>query len=405
MASVRLCAPEPFLCPPEATLKQALGRLGGARFVLILDPERRLLGSLTDGVVRRALLRGGRLEDAVVQWMHREVITAPLEAPQAQAAALKRVETRLGTGYEHWLPLLDSSGRVVSVLIQAPVPVPPLRDVVLMAGGMGRRLGDLTRHVPKPLLSVAGQPLLGQWLDKLETELYVRHLYIAVRYRADQIRAYLKDRLAGRLEDRAHRDTPPDPAPALDPAPTPESPLTRRPPCQPILLHEEVSLGTAGALGCLRAYDLPVLVLNADILTQLHLESLCHFHDQRGHDLTIAASSYRLTCPYGVLSCDASGRFRALEEKPTLSHLVAAGLYVFRGDRLRSYCHGQALEMPELINRFAADGASIGLFPLYEYWRDIGRPEDLDSARRDYRGDYQLDPPEESSRRTLSCGP
>ena len=92
----RLCAPEPFLCPQEATLKQALGRLGGARFVLILDPERRLLGSLTDGVVRRALLRGGRLEDPVVQWMHREVITAPLEAPQAQAAALKQVENTPG---------------------------------------------------------------------------------------------------------------------------------------------------------------------------------------------------------------------------------------------------------------------------------------------------------------------
>ena len=102
---------------------------------------------------------------------------------------------------------------MVSVLIQAPVPVPPLRDVVLMAGGMGRRLGVLTRHMPKPLLSVAGQPLLGQWLDKLETELHVRHLYIAVRYRADQIRAYLEDRLADRLEDRANRHTPPGSGP------------------------------------------------------------------------------------------------------------------------------------------------------------------------------------------------
>lgn len=337
-----------YCCGPDATIAEVLRRINATAFLfqVVVDAHDKPVGTVTDGDIRRALVRGESLEAAVERCMF----------PRPQIAAesdMDRARAKLAAARISFLPLVDGAGRIAAFLVDRPQRR-KMPAALVMAGGFGKRLGERTKERPKPLLEVAGRPILDHLLGKLE-EAGVRDVYISVHYRADQIRAFVAAR---------------DNAAAIE------------------LVEEPVKLGTAGAVSLLgERSEGPLFVLNGDVLTRADLRSMVEFHEAHGHDLTIAIARYDVTLPYGVVQFDDAGEFRSVDEKPTLTFNVSAGIYLLSA-QVRGFVEPEIeTDMPLVINRAREMGLKVGVFPVYEYWRDIGRPDDLRAANNDHAED------------------
>lgn len=335
-------------CEPETAVREAVRQLDQSPYLfqIIVDPDRRLIGTLTDGDVRRAMLRGVDLDAPVRAAMN----TAPVSGRAGEDDA--NLEKLGGLGLaEPFLPILDQDGAVCEILIAAAAPEIGMHALV-MAGGPGRRLGERTRTVPKPLLPVGGKPILEHVLTRLENA-GIADITISVHYLAEQIEDFL-----ARREGSA----------------------------RVIALREDRPLGTAGALG--QIPDLPsntnVLVVNGDIVTQVDFAAMRDFHDRHGYDGTIAVIRHDTNIQFGVVRHGDDGVFERIDEKPVLSHFVAAGVYLLSPAFSGLIAQDRAMDMNELLNLGREVGLRIGLFPIHEYWIDVGRPDDLDRAVQDH---------------------
>ncbi len=328
-----------LLCGPETTIHDALARLNNDRshvFQIVVDGERRVIGAVTDGDVRRAMLRGVNLEDRVVACMN----GAPIVGTASDNAANRTKLRKAG-----FLPIVDGDGRLQQVWIQAVAPL--ASRALVMAGGFGTRLGTRTRDVPKPLLPVGERPILDRLLSQLEDG-GVAAITIAVHYRADQVEGFVAAR-----DNRAEID----------------------------FIREPEPLGTAGALTLMPdAAEETTIVVNGDVVSQVDFARFRTFHGEHDHDGTIAVSRYNVHIPFGVLRLGDDGMFSGIEEKPTNSYFVAAGIYMLSPEFVRLTPRGRPVDMPELLEAGRREGLQLGLFPLHEYWRDIGQPDDLAMA-------------------------
>lgn len=339
----------PYLCLPETSIREALARLDAVSGLcqLVVQPEGLLVGTVTDGDVRRALLQGATLDDPVSRCMHRDFLAGRVDEPAENRRLLIAGERAID-----FLPILDAEGALVDMLVRSASDL-SIRHALVMAGGFGRRLGDRTKTTPKPLLPVGGKPILDRVLCALE-ESGVPRVSIAIHYLAEQIEQFV----AGR-DNRAEID----------------------------LLHETEPLGTAGALGLLPdTAGGPLLVVNGDVLTGVDFPAVETFHRRHGLDATIAVTRHETEIPYGVVRFDEDGLFERVEEKPTVSHFVAAGVYYLAPEFLSLIKRGQRLDMPDLLNMGKKIGLRIGVFPIHEYWADVGRPEDLAQADATHNG-------------------
>lgn len=334
-----------YVTPPGASIGEVLIRLNATEhlFQLVIDGEGRLIGTVTDGDVRRALLRGATMDDPIKDCMHRDFLAkragARDEAANASPASGRTVP---------FVPLLDTGGRVLRVIIPSAEPAERVRALI-MAGGFGRRLGERTRETPKPLLPVGGRPILDHVIEGLEAD-GVDTVFVAVHYRADQIRAFL----AGRPSKARIQ-----------------------------VLEETEPLGTAGALGLLPDSGAgPVLVVNGDVITRASFSALRDFHARHGLDATVGVTRYDIDVPFGVIRFGEDGLFAGIDEKPRVSNFVAAGVYYLTPEFTALVPGRGAIDMPELLNLGRTLGLRIGLFPIHEYWTDVGRPADLDAADR-----------------------
>ncbi len=339
---------EDYLSRDDATIRLALGRLNATEhlFQLVVDDQSRLIGTVTDGDIRRALLHDINLDRPVVDCMFRDFVAGRFGDEASNTRLLKH-----GAKAIRFLPVIDESRGVREVLMNAADDGAAAIDLALvMAGGRGSRLGSRTRTVPKPLVSVGGKPMLEHVLERLETA-GVSEIFVSTHYLADQIEQFCTERRGGA---RLH------------------------------LLRERERGGTAGAVGLLPAQaEGNVIVINADVLTAIDLRAFVDFHDSRGHDVSIAVAHHVVQIPYGVVRADADGRFQGVDEKPSMRHFVAAGIYVI-GPRLRALVPaGRPIDMPDLLNLGRTAGLKIGVFPIHEYWRDVGRPDDLVAAETD----------------------
>jgi len=263
---------------------------------------------------------------------------------------------RLVGGLIAFLPVVDSANVVREILVETGEPRTTLTALV-MAGGMGTRLGERTRTTPKPLLPIGEKPILGHVLERLE-EAGIMDIYIAVHYLAEQIETFVASR-----NSRAKLH----------------------------LIREAQPLGTAGALGKLDStHDGPVLVMNSDVLTRINIHALLTFHHRHGYDGTIAVARYETRIPFGIVRHNEEGLFSEIEEKPQISHFVAAGIYCLSPEFTALVPPDKPMDMPELLNLGRGIGLRIGLFPIHEYWQDIGCPADLavaDEKHKKDRGD------------------
>jgi len=340
------------LVSPEATLREALAQLGRCRqhILLVVGPSHRLLGTLTDGDFRRAILDAVPLESAVANIMNRAPRTVGPEVARAGALAVMQNSAIQA------LPVVADNGAIVGLLrledmIQAEARRP--NWALVLAGGLGQRLRPLTETLPKPMLPVGGRPILETILEELSGH-GLCNVFLSVNYKAEIIKGHFGD--GSRFGMRIR------------------------------YLEEREQLGTAGPLGLLPT-DLqePLLVMNGDLLTKVHFGRLLDYHVSQGADITVGVRPYEVEIPFGVVECE-NNRIRSIAEKPVQNFLVSAGIYVIGRHVVAQVPSGQPKSMPDLLREvIAASGAVIG-FPIHEYWVDVGRHHELTRASEEYDG-------------------
>jgi dTDP-glucose pyrophosphorylase/CBS domain-containing protein len=330
----------------------AIDRSGRISLALLVDQDRQLINTISDGDVRRGLLAGTRLTDPVSDLLpikartpHPEPVTAPAGTDRATLLALMQEHS------VRQLPLLDRKNRVVDIVILTdflPQAIRPLHAVV-MAGGQGLRLRPLTDELPKPMLPVGGRPLIEHIVAQLR-DTGIEHIDIATYYQAEKIRSHLGDGGAFGVSIN--------------------------------YVQEKTPLGTGGALGLLQRPANPVLVINGDILTDIDFRTMFLYHQDHGADLTVAVRRYEMRVPYGVIECDGPV-VQVLQEKPELTFFVNAGIYLLEPTIYDLVTPQQPLNMTELIARVLNAGRLVVSFPICEYWLDIGQHEHYRQAQLD----------------------
>lgn len=320
------------------------------QIALVLDDAGRLLGTLTDGDIRRAVLNG-RVNSRVREIMNRHPMTASADATREHLLAVMRQHT-----YHH-LPLIDATGLVVGLAsLDELVGVMPRENwVVLMAGGLGKRLRPLTENCPKPMLNVGGRPILETIIEAFAEQGY-RRFYLSVNFKAEQIMDHFQDGAKWGVEIR--------------------------------YLHEDVELGTAGALSLLPELPKePMLVMNGDLLTKLNIEALLKFHAAHGAAATMAVRAHEYQVPFGVVHMD-EFNIRSIVEKPSHSYYVNAGIYALSPAALEFIPKNQFFDMPSLYQKLIEHERVVKAYPMKEYWLDIGRLHDFERAQEDYRVEF-----------------
>jgi len=320
--------------------------------VLVIDDERHLIATVTDGDVRRAILAGIDLDLSVSELLKQRDPTfnsGPVTAPDGTPA-----ESLLHLMTENTLrhiPLVDEEGRVVNIALLSELVKEyelPLRAIV-MAGGFGTRLRPLTDDLPKPMLPLGSQPLLEMIVEQLRGA-GIRQVNVATHYKSEMIAEHFKDGQDFGVDIR--------------------------------YVKEDQPLGTAGALSLLEESDEPLLVINGDILTRVDFRAMLQFHREHEADLTIAVRQYEFRVPYGVIETDGVA-VTGISEKPLVKQFINAGIYLLNPAIMRLIPNGQHYDIPELIERLLLEGRPIVCFPIREYWLDIGKSDHYDQARTD----------------------
>ena len=333
----------------SATLKEAIRVIddGHAQIAFVVDENQLLIGTITDGDIRRALLRGESLDTPVEKIMFRRFRALPAGATEEEALALMRRETL------HQIPAIDEQGRVVRLFLLEELIKSKKRPnpVVIMAGGEGKRLGSLTENCPKPMLRVGGKPLLEIILEQC-IDAGFQHFYLSVNYLKEQIQDHFGDGAGWHVR--------------ID------------------YLEETQPLGTGGALSLLLQEPTePLLVLNGDVLTRVDYSRLLRFHDEHQAMATMCVREHTTQVPYGVVSIDDSNVV-SLEEKPVLSHYVNAGIYLINPALLGLVPQDRFFDMPTLFEKAIQLQHRVSAFPIHEYWLDVGHPETLERAHGEW---------------------
>lgn len=338
------------LISPEKRLQEAIQLLdsGGMGVLLVVDKTGKLLGILTDGDVRRAILRGGDLDKPVGTVSNCDPLVhyGPISA--SEALPLMNKGRRFLVNH---LPILDNQGRPVDLILRSdlnPDDFLPLTAVV-MAGGLGKRLRPLTEELPKSMLPVGGRPLLEKIIEQLH-QAGIHRVNLATHYKAEMISQHFGD---GRNFD-----------------------------VEITYVREDEPLGTAGALSLIKESDEPLLVINGDILTKVDFRAMLDFHRESSANMTVAVRQYEFRIPYGVIEIEGDS-VKGISEKPVIRHFINAGIYLLNPEVCRLIPNRQSYCMPDLIGRLIAEGKRVVGFPIREYWLDIGHPEDYEKALAD----------------------
>jgi dTDP-glucose pyrophosphorylase len=344
--------------PPSATLIDAVSAIESTtkRLAVVLSKDNYVLGTLTDGDIRRHLLRGNNLEVCVKDVMNTSPITASVNSSDS---FLQKI---LITNNIRSIPLIDKKMKYIRTLHEVELDVDNLTIsyeknfdlAVIMAGGEGKRLMPLTENLPKPMIDINGIPVLETQIRSLYN-MGIKKIYISVNYLNEVIKNYFGDGKKLGVEI--------------------------------FYLQESKKLGTAGALSLLPHLDKKqsILVINGDILTTSNFVNLFHFHQEQESSITIGAIDYHIEIPYGVIEFN-NARVESIKEKPSQHFFCNAGIYAVSNKLLSKIPSNVFFNMTDLIESCLREGDEVHVFPVHEYWSDIGTIEDLDKAREDFKG-------------------
>lgn len=337
-----------ILIKPEQSIRDALRLIDSSslRIALVVDAELHLLGVVTDGDVRRGLLRNLSIDSPVNLVMSTKPLVASIGSSRRDLVKYMQREQLLA------VPLIDGDKVAGLEILQRGGQYSKYQNpVFLMAGGFGTRLRPLTDSCPKPLLKVGDKPLLEIVLTSFINAGFV-NFYISTHYLPEMIREYFGDGSKWNVKIS--------------------------------YVHEDAPLGTGGALGLLPQDipDLPIFVMNGDLLTNVDFEKVLEFHNSNNAVATMCVRDYEFQVPFGVINCEAN-RIISMVEKPVQRFFVNTGIYILNSSVRRFIGKNVHLDMPELLEKLIAQQYNILRFPIRDYWLDIGRIEDYQRAQID----------------------
>lgn len=338
-----------ILLSPKQTIRDALSMIDSesSRIALVVDPARKLLGTITDGDIRRGLLKNLSMQDSVDNLMNTSPkIASPLDSKK-ELALLMEQQGILA------IPLVNHDGIVVGLEMLHPHIEQKLLNnpVFLMAGGFGTRLKPLTDQCPKPLLKVGDKPILEITLLNFVNAGFT-NFYISTHYMPEKIQNHFTDGSKWNTNIK--------------------------------YVHEKKPLGTGGALGLLPKDipELPLIMMNADILTNINYQNLLDFHNSSEADVTMCVREYQHQIPYGVITGEGN-KIISMVEKPIQKFYINAGIYVVSPEIIKSVKKNTRVDMPTLLEQKITENKKILMFPIHEYWLDIGRIDDFKQAQAD----------------------
>jgi dTDP-glucose pyrophosphorylase len=344
---------ETLLLDPSVSLLRAMEAINENSYhmVLIVDGKRKLLGVLSDGDIRRWILKKGSLDAKVDTVMNTRPLFCDLLTSKEEAAEIMKEKLF------DMLPVLDSNGILKGLhfshesdSINTDKVLPASVGVVIMAGGTGSRLAPYTTVLPKPLIPVAGVPIIERIINKFR-EFKSQDFYVSVNYKFALIKAYLD------LESREYNIS---------------------------YLEEKMPLGTGGSLGLLnKKLSIPFFVTNCDILVEANYCDIYDFHNTNKYDITVVAAINNYTVPYGVVELNESQNLSVINEKPHFTKLVNTGMYVVSPSVLKLIPPDTFFHITELIETCIASGGVVGVYPVPENsWMDMGQIDEMSEMEK-----------------------
>ncbi|MDY2763062.1 nucleotidyltransferase family protein [Campylobacter sp.] len=338
----------------NASIKEALEVIdkGAIKVAVVLSDDGLLLGMLSDGDIRRALLKGMSLDDSIAGIINKHPVVANINDTKERILELAN-EKKL-----HQIPII-SNGKLIGIqdIREFLAPKNKPNKVILMVGGLGTRLRPLTNDVPKPMLDVGNKPILHTIVENFAKYGYT-DIIMCVNYKSEIIKEYFGngDKFGVKIE----------------------------------YVLESKRMGTAGALSLLqkRPKD-DFFVMNGDLLTNVNFEYLHEYHKDSNALASICIRKYEMQVPYGVVNVRAN-KVTSIEEKPTQSFFVSAGIYMFSPIVLDFIPKGVFYDMPTLFSELLKHDFPIHPFPIREYWLDIGRMDEYRRANDEYEGVFGL---------------
>ncbi len=328
--------------PHDATLRQAILSLNntGAQIVLVISTNGSLVGTLTDGDIRRGMLRGEGLDSPVASIVKRDPLVVPSGMSRESALQLMKVNAFTS------IPVVDETRKVVGIHYLNDLILPSERPnkMVIMAGGQGVRLLPHTERCPKPLLPVNGKPMLEHIILRAKED-GIHHFILAIHYLGHMIQDYFGDGSQWQVQIQ--------------------------------YLNEEKPLGTAGAISLLNENtDIPILVSNGDVMSDINYGEFLDFHMK--HENVMATMAVRLhewEHPYGVVHTNGIDII-GFEEKPIARNHINAGVYVLEPEALNLLIENEYCDMPTLFSRLSDNNLRTIVYPMHELWMDVGHEED-----------------------------
>ena len=323
---------------PGETVRDAMKQInslsGKSMTLFVVEDGNRIIGSITDGDIRRSLIDGGALEDTVVKVMNKDFLFAT-ENDLAEKIAEGRAK------HIELLPLMENGVLKEIIDLRVTRTCLPL-EAVLMAGGRGERLRPLTDDLPKPLLPVAGKPIIEHNVEELEA-CGIKKIYVTVNYLADMIRDYFESR-KGRASVKC--------------------------------VAEPKRLGTFGSLAYVEGIaSKDIIVMNSDLLTKIDFEEMYLHHKKSGADFTIGGVPYTVSVPFAIMRMKGD-QVKSLEEKPTYNYFANGGVYILKSELLSRIAKGEYLDAPDFIMSLIHDGLKVSSYHINGTWVDIGSPDD-----------------------------
>ena len=328
---------------------------GGLQIALVVDKKGKLLGTVTDSDIRRALIKHLGMDCLVEEIMNNSPTTA-LSSDSSDSIMSKMKSRNL-----LHMPIIDENGILVGLETMRNLTFEKKYEnpVFLMAGGLGTRLHPLTEDIPKPLLDVGNRPILETILVRI-IKAGFQNFFISTHYKAEKIKEYFGDGSAWGVKIE--------------------------------YVDEENPLGTAGSIGLLpkNLPKLPILMMNGDVLTKVNFRHLMSFHAEQKGIATMCIREYDVQIPFGVVNIDKQ-QAKSIVEKPIEKFFVNAGIYVLEPELVKAVNPNTPIDMPNLLEKHIKKGKSVSIFPIHEYWLDVGHLKEYESAHESFSNGFTLD--------------
>lgn len=329
------------------TALEKLNDLGNYLTLFVLDHEKKLVGTVTDGDIRRAILKGHSIEEKIEGVMN--VNYSFLQKNYNEIEQLQKIREK----NIKLIPIVDDAGKILRLInlerIKSILPI----DAVIMAGGEGRRLRPLTDELPKPLLPVGAKPILEYNIDRIR-DYGIDNCYITIKYLGNKIKEHFGDGNQKSIKIKYVEEA-------------------------------EFPLGTIGSVRLIEKFDHDtILVMNSDLLTNIDFEDFYLEFIKSNADMAVATIPYLVKIPYAVLETD-QHFITGFKEKPTYTYFSNAGIYLLKKEMIQIIPKNSYYNATDLMDTLISAGKKVITYPLYCYWLDIGKPEDYQKAQEDIR--------------------